>query len=43
VGSDTNYTVRDEGPIRQGWLTIGTVDLYALLNEKCGGSSKSKR
>jgi hypothetical protein len=43
VGSDTDYTVRDEGPIRPGWLSIGTVDLYALLNAKCGGSSKPKR
>ncbi|HEX4079344.1 MAG TPA: hypothetical protein VHX61_10800 [Rhizomicrobium sp.] len=42
VGSETNYTVRDEGPIRPGWLSIGTVDLYALLDAKCGGSSKPR-
>lgn len=43
VGSATNYSIRDEGPIRPGWMSIGGVDLYALLNAKCGAAVRTPR
>jgi hypothetical protein len=39
VGNGTNYTIRNQGPIGPRWLSIGNVDLYALLNAKCGASA----
>jgi hypothetical protein len=39
VGNGTNYTIRNQGPIGPRWLSIGNVDLYALLNAKCGAAT----
>ncbi len=38
VGSAENIVIRDQGPIDAGWVTVGGVDLYALIEKKCGGS-----
>lgn len=39
VGNGTNYTIRNQGPIGPRWLSIGNVDLYALLDAKCGAGA----
>src|ERR1700733_13835444 len=36
VGNDKSITIRDQGPIVADWVDVGGVDLYALLNSKCG-------
>ena len=41
VGSDTNFVIRDQGPISRNWMSVGDVDLYALLTAKCGKAAKS--
>jgi hypothetical protein len=36
VGDETNVTVRSQGPIGPGWMTVGDGDLYTILNARCG-------
>jgi hypothetical protein len=36
VGKAENIAIRDQGPIEPGWVTVGGVDLYALIEKKCG-------
>jgi hypothetical protein len=36
VGAAENIVIRDQGPIEPGWVTVGGVDLYDLLEKKCG-------
>ena len=39
VGKSTDVVVRNQGPIEEGWVTVGGVDLYDLINAKCGKST----
>ena len=36
VGNAENIVIRNQGPIEPGWLAVGGVDLYALIDKKCG-------
>jgi len=36
VGKAENIAIRNQGPIEPGWLTVGGVDLYTLVEKKCG-------
>jgi hypothetical protein len=39
VGSAENIVIRNQGPIEPGWVTVGGVDLYELIDKKCGAQS----
>jgi hypothetical protein len=36
IGSAENIVIRNQGPIEPGWVTVGGVDLYDLVDKKCG-------
>jgi hypothetical protein len=36
VGSAENIVIRNQGPIEPGWVTVGGVDLFELVDKKCG-------
>jgi hypothetical protein len=38
VGKAENIVIRDQGPIEPGWVTVGGVDLYDLVQKKCGAA-----
>jgi hypothetical protein len=38
VGKAENVVVRNQGPIEPGWVSVGGVDLYALIDKKCGAA-----
>jgi hypothetical protein len=38
VGKAENIVIRNQGPIEPGWVTVGGVDLYALINKKCSAA-----
>ncbi len=38
VGKAENIVIRDQGPIEPGWVTVGGVDLYNLIQKKCGAA-----
>jgi hypothetical protein len=35
VGSAENIVIRNQGPIEPGWVTVGGIDLYELIDKKC--------
>ena len=39
IGKSANVVIRNQGPIEAGWLAVGGVDLYYLINTKCGAQS----
>ena len=38
VGSAENIVIRNQGPIEPGWVTVGGVDLYNLIQKKCAAA-----
>jgi hypothetical protein len=38
VGDDKDIVIRNQGPIQPGWMTVGGVDLYDLIDKKCGAA-----
>jgi hypothetical protein len=37
VNDATGILIRNQGPIVAGWVSVGGVDLFRLLDAKCGG------
>jgi hypothetical protein len=38
VGKAENVVIRNQGPIEPGWVSVGGVDLFALVDKKCGAA-----